>query len=132
MIEFKYKDKLYYTTNLPKKLKRLKITENDIEILREYEEQKQPEKPEYPNWYYCHFFDPDTKNCHIAISTDHKKPNKYEVFKDHIWNDETKLGIKYFTKEYLDKLILLDGKPKYPIILDENNLPVLETKYEWK
>ena len=42
MIEFKYKDKLYYTTNLPKKIKRLKITENDIEILIEYEEQKQP------------------------------------------------------------------------------------------
>ena len=43
MIEFKYKDKLFYTTNLHKKLKRLKITENDITIIREFEEQKQPE-----------------------------------------------------------------------------------------
>ena len=47
-------------------------------------------------------------------------------------DDRIKVPIKEVTKEYLDKLILLDGKPKYPIILDENNLPVLEIKYEWK
>ena len=38
MIEFLYKGQKCYTNNLPKKLKRMKITENDIEILREFDE----------------------------------------------------------------------------------------------
>lgn len=132
MIEFKYKDKLYYTTNLAKKLKRLKITENDIEILREYDEQKQPEKIEYYDWLYCYFYNPELKIYHIVVSQDHSRPNKYDIFKNHIWNNETKTGVKYITKEYLDKLILLEGKPIYPIKLDENNMPMLETEYVWK
>ena len=132
MIEFKYKDKLFYTTNLSKKLKRLKITENDIEILREFEEQKQPEKIEYEDWLYCSFYNPDNKIFHIIISKDHTKPNKYDVFKNSLWNENTKTGIKYFTKEYINKLILLNGKPKYPITLDKNNLPILEEIYNWK
>ena len=132
MIEFKYKDKLFYTTNLQKKLKRLKITENDITIIREFEEQKQPEIKEYENWLYCYFYNPYTNFFHIVISKDHIKPNKYNVFKNSLWNENTKTGIKNFTKEYIDKLILLNGKPIFPIILDENKLPILETIYKWK
>jgi hypothetical protein len=132
MIEFKYKDKLFYTTNLPKKLKRLKITENDIEILREYNEQKQPEKIEYEDCFYCYFYNSDNKIFHVIISKDHTKQNKYNVFKNSIWNENTKTGIKNFTNEYIDKLILLNGKPKFPITLDENKLPILEIIYDWK
>ena len=37
MIEFNYKGKIYNTENLNKKLKRLKITKDDITIIREYD-----------------------------------------------------------------------------------------------
>jgi hypothetical protein len=121
MIEFKYKDKLFYTTNLQKKLKRLKITENDIEILREFEEQKTKQQDEFEDWLYCYFYNSNNKNSHIIISKDHSKPNKTILLKYNI-----------FTEEYINNLILLDGQPKFPIILDENNLPILETIYNWK
>ena len=119
MIEFSYKDKVFYATNLDKKLKRLKLTREDITILREYDEVKSKEKDEYPDWYYCHFYDPLTKYCYITVSKDQTKPDK-SIIKD-IVND-----VIY------DRLVLLDGKPKYPIILNEYNLPVLEKTYIWK
>ena len=40
MIEFLYKGEKCYTSNLAKKLKRMKITEADIEIIREYDERE--------------------------------------------------------------------------------------------
>lgn len=46
MIEFLYKGQKCYTNNLPKKLKRMKITENDIEILREFDEAEKKVKVE--------------------------------------------------------------------------------------
>lgn len=46
MIEFLYNGKKCYTNNLPKKLKRMKITENDIEILREFDETEKKVKDE--------------------------------------------------------------------------------------
>ena len=46
MIEFLYKGQKCYTNNLPKKLKRMKITENDIEILREFDETEKKVKVE--------------------------------------------------------------------------------------
>ena len=120
MIEFLYNDKIYYATKLDKKLKRLKITENDITILREYDNVKPQENIEYPDWYYCHFFDPITKCCYVTVSKDKTKPDK-SVIKN-IINDD----IIY------NRIILLDGKPKYPITLDKNNLPILEITYIWK
>ena len=46
MIEFLYKGQKCYTNNLLKKLKRMKITENDIEILREFDETEKKVKVE--------------------------------------------------------------------------------------
>lgn len=46
MIEFLYKGQKCYTNNLQKKLKRMKITENDIEILREFDETEKKVKVE--------------------------------------------------------------------------------------
>ena len=103
-----------------------------IKTIREFEEQKQPETKEFEDWLYCYFYNPYTKFFHIVISKDHTKPNKYNVFKNSIWNENTKTGIKNFTKEYIDKLILLNGKPIFSIILDENKLPILEIIYDWK
>ena len=58
MIEFLYKEQKCYTNNLPKKLKRMKITENDIEILREFDETEKKVKVEEEiddNWTYYVF-----------------------------------------------------------------------------
>ena len=44
MIEFLYKGEKCYASNLAKKLKRMKITEADIEILREYDEKEKKVK----------------------------------------------------------------------------------------
>ena len=131
MIEFIYNGNKYYTEKLDKKLKRLKITKDDIQIIREFNPIKEQETIEYPDWYYCYFYNPNNKISYITVSKDHKKPDKSELYKN-IFNNETKTGIKEFTKEYIDNLILLDGKPKFPITLDKNNLPILETIYEWK
>ena len=37
-----------------------------------------------------------------------------------------------FTEETLKKLIVLDGKPKYPLCLGDDLLPILEKNYEWE
>lgn len=132
MIEFNYKGKIYNTENLDKKLKRLKITKDDITIIREYDNIKQETKDEYNDWYHCYFYNTKTNNFYITISKDKTKPDNSIFYKD-IWNTITKTGIKEFTKEFIDNLILLDGKPIFPIIIDEKTkLPKLEYNYEWR
>lgn len=42
MIQFKYAGKIFDTSNLPKKLKKLGITESDIEIITKSEEDTTP------------------------------------------------------------------------------------------
>ena len=122
MIEFIYNGNTYYTEKLDKKLKRLNITKNDITIIREYNPIKEKEiNNEYPDWFYCYFYNPINKISHIVISKDHKKPDKSILLKHNIFNSE-----------YINKLILLNGKPKFPITLDKNNIPELELIYEWK
>ncbi len=137
MIEFKYNDKTYWTTNLNKKLKRLKINQEDIEIINITDDniinnKEKEEKEEYNDWLDCYFFDLNSKCSHIVISKDHKKPNKDILYK-YIFNNKLRTGIKGFTKNYIDNLILLDGIPEFPINIDkETNLPILKIKYEWK
>lgn len=132
MIDFIYNGKTYSTENLDKKLKRLKIKKEDIQIIREYNPIKQNIQDEYPDWYYCYFYNPITKYSHIVVSKDHVKP-KNDILYNLIYNPETKTSCKEYTKEYIDNLILLDGKPIFPIVIDENTkLPKLEKTYDWK
>lgn len=100
-ITFKYNGTIISTPNLEKKLKRMKISINDIEIIppivkvevEEEEEENDKEQvivlsTEDNIRRVCYI----PKGKHIPIS---------ELFKNHIWNPETKTGIKEITKEFL-------------------------------
>ena len=133
MIEFEYNGKLFYATKLEKKLKKLKINREDIKIIREYEETKKQEddKPD-DSIITVYTFNPETLETYLAVITDKKKPTPEELFNNYLWDEETKTGINRFSKETLKNLIVLDGKPEYPIHLGEDNLPVLEKTYKWE
>lgn len=92
---FKYKDKYYQTTNLDKKLKRLKISNKDIKILFEGDVDKNElerlfikltqEEKEIPNesWHnptLYKFYNPSTKETIVSIydNLDHLPINKNE------------------------------------------------------
>ncbi len=136
MIEFLYKGQKCFTNNLPKKLKRMKITKDDIEILREFDETEKKVKPEdnnneFDDWIKVVYWDPITNYTHIGFTHGMNKPDKNEFFKNSKWNEETKTGLKYCTKEWIDNVVLLNGIPKYPIVIGDDGKPVLETKYNW-
>ena len=61
-----------------------------------------------------------------------KKPTPEELFNNWLWDEETKTGVNRFSEETLKKLIVLDGKPEYPIHLGDDFLPVLEKIYDWE
>ena len=114
--EFIYDNKTYFTSKLDKKLKKLHITKDDIEIIREFEEiennkAKQAEKnnQEIENNNLFYYLDPSTNYTYISISNDKTH------FINAMWNEETKTGIKEWTIDFINRLILLDRKPTYPI-----------------
>ena len=134
MIEFEYNGKLFYATKLEKKLKKLKINREDIKIIREYEETKKQEddKPD-DSILTVYTFNPETLETYLSvISNNSKKPTAEELFNNYLWDEETKTGINRFTEETLKKLIVLDGKPEYPIHLGDDGLPILEKNYDWE
>lgn len=133
MIEFLYNGKKCYTDNLPKKLKRMKITESDIQILREFTEEKKVEKIEIDDSLRkIVYWDPKTKNSYITfIKIDEKPKSVNEHFKSVIYNEETKCGLREVNEDFLNRVYLLDGIPKYPIVLGNDNKPILEVKYDW-
>lgn len=104
-MKFKYKNKVYETPNIEKKLKRMNLTLEDIEIVKE-ENIKKEESKEYgiEGKEIRHFLHPDgTKTmCYVPIG---ENPLALDWFKDVMWNGST--GIKWCTKEYLEKLILI-------------------------
>ena len=75
MIKFKYKDKIYETPNLSKKLKRLKILESDIEIL--HEEIPLPQKEEKVDTIPL-FYKKENDLTHYSII----KKEGYEFYKN--------------------------------------------------
>lgn len=100
-VTFKYNGKIITTPNLEKKLKRMKLTMEDIEIVNlpikkekddEYEESDKEmvivRSTEDFIRRVCYI----PKGKHIPIS---------ELFRNHIWNPETKTGVKGMTKEML-------------------------------
>lgn len=107
MITFKYKDKIISTPNLEKKLKRMKLTLDDIEIMPD-----KPKTPESPKEYtsdgkvnklYKH---PNYDIIHSVWIKENTNPSLYEIFKNHIWNGTT--GVKFMTKEYVLCLMKLN------------------------
>lgn len=105
MITFKYKDTIISTPNLEKKLKRMKISLNDIEII-DTPTNKKEEPIEEPN---------DRKKVIIQSSLDKMQyisfvpldfnfPPIKEFIKKDLWNPITKTGIKEFIPEYIKTL----------------------------
>lgn len=102
---FKYQGKIITTPNLEKKLKRMKISVDDIEIINA------PVKKEKSNEGLEDYMlnkrkvivrsteDDIRRVC--FIDKDKGLPTMSELFKDVMWNPETKTGIKGMTREYL-------------------------------
>lgn len=93
-VTFKYKNKIITTPNLEKKLKRMKISLEDIEIIETPKEKSKPqpiwEFEGIKEWRYYKHPDSDIRHCClIDIGTN---PSKEEIFKNH------------FNKEYVNEL----------------------------
>lgn len=110
-ITFKYQGKIISTPNLEKKLKRMKISIDDIEII---ETPKKEEKNPNSGWElegikeWRYYKDLKTGCIHCCLIDVGTNPHIYEIFKSHIWNPETKTGVRKITKEYLDTLVMCD------------------------
>ena len=102
---FKYNGKIITTPNLEKKLKRMKISINDIEIIdNPIKKEKSNEGIEDYMLNKRQVIVRSTEdNIRRVCFIDKNKglPTIYELFKKNIWNPETKNGIKYLTQEFL-------------------------------
>lgn len=96
-ITFKYNGKQYTTNNLEKKLNKLGITEKDIELLgNKVVEIEETNKRQI----IVRSTEDDIRRI-CYIDKNKPIPTILELFKNQIWNPETKTGIKEITKEYL-------------------------------
>ena len=101
---FKYKDTIITTPNLEKKLKRMKLSIDDIEIIdNPIKKEKSPsnELEDYmkdvTKVIVRSNIDDIRRVC--FIKKDEPRPTMRELFKNHIWT--TKTGIRGITEEYL-------------------------------
>lgn len=142
MIEFEYKGKIYYTENLDKKLKRLKIKSRDeITIINENSShgQKKQEEPDandivnYPRIYI--YNDADNQiimqpwwDPNVPVNMDNLCNIEY-----FLWDPETKTGTdKRFTKEWCQEhLHILKGKPIFPLQFINGELQLDKNCKEW-
>lgn len=103
---FKYNGKLITTPNLEKKLKQMKITIDNIEIIdtpkKDNIEDLKWDLEGIKEWRYYK----QEGVIHCCLIDKGTNPSIYDIFKSHIWNPETKTGIRKITKEYLDSLVL--------------------------
>lgn len=101
---FKYKDTIISTPNLEKKLKRMKLTLEDIEILPEIIKVEEPKDDwKRPLVKLKSLVD----NYVYSIYSEVKPNNPIELIKHLIWNPDNKTGIKGFTEEYAKQMIYL-------------------------
>lgn len=101
-ITFKYNGKIISTPNLEKKLKRMKISLNDIEIIEK--EIKKEEPIEEDDYELVNLITPLDNIKHCVRVLKGTRPNIYELLKQHIWNPNTKTGIKYMTNDFIKTL----------------------------
>lgn len=103
---FKYQGKIITTPNLEKKLKRMKISIDDIEII------ETPIKKENSSDNGIEDYMLNKRKVIVRSTEDNIRrvcfidkdkglPPISELFKDLIWNPETKTGIKEITEEFL-------------------------------
>lgn len=99
-VTFKYKDKIISTPDLDKKLKRMKLTLDDIEIITKPEKEIEIEDDwKRPLVYLKSTLD----NCIYTVYSETKPDNPIELIKNLIYKNGK--GIKGFTEEYAKTLI---------------------------
>ena len=103
---FKYKGTIITTPNLEKKLKRMKLSINDIEIIdNPIKKEKSPsnELEDYMKDVIKVIVRSNIDDIRRVcfIKKDKPRPTMRELFKNHIWNQTTKTGIREITEEYL-------------------------------
>ena len=103
---FKYKGTIITTPNLEKKLKRMKLSIDDIEIIDNPIKKEKSPSNELEDYMKDKIkvivrsnIDDIRRVCYIK--KDEPRPTMRELFKNHIWNPTTKTGIKGITEEYL-------------------------------
>lgn len=86
-ITFKYKDKIISTPNLEKKLKRMKISIDDIEIMEEIPKQIDQDEFEEKDLYYFINKDNGYRHCSIydECSDGYSKCTKKE-YESNLWS----------------------------------------------
>lgn len=106
IVTFKYKDKIISTPNLEKKLKRMKLSLNDIEIIDTPINKKDEEDIEEPNKLKKIIIQSSLdKMQYISFAPiDFNYPPIEEFIKNRLWNPITKTGIKDFIPEYVKTL----------------------------
>ena len=103
---FKYKGQIFSTPNLEKKLKRMKITIDDIEIVDSPKPKEEEQSLELLDIYrkvvICSTLD---KYKRIAfVPKDSPNPEIKDLLERFMWNPETKTGIKELTEEYVETM----------------------------
>lgn len=106
MTTFKYNNQIISTPNLEKKLKRMKLSIQDIEILPE-EDIKKEEIVD--NWKRPLVHLKSTlDNSLYTIYSETKPDNPIELVKHLIWNMYTRTGVEGFTEEYAKTLVYVN------------------------
>lgn len=101
-MKFKYNGRIYNPVNTEKKLKKMGITMNDIEIIPD--EKKKEIVTGVEDYRLRQVIVRSTEdNIRRICFVDKNKglPTISELFKNHIWNPETKTGVKGMTREFL-------------------------------
>ena len=105
MVTFKYKDKIISTPNLEKKLKRMKLSLNDIEIIDTPINKKEEDIEEPSKLKKIIIQSSLDKMQYISFAPiDFSYPPIEEFIKNRLWNPITKTGIKDFVPEYVKTL----------------------------
>jgi hypothetical protein len=102
-ITFKYQGKIISTPNLEKKLKRMKISIDDIEIIQTKNEVKKEDNSledyilDKEKLIVCSTKDNIRRVVYVQKGT---RPPFKKLFEKTKWNPNTKTGIREFTDEY--------------------------------
>lgn len=98
---FKYNNQIITTPNLEKKLKRMKISLEDIEILPTVEKAKtEDDSLEFPNHEHVKVKSTEDNIIRVVIVNKGTRPDLHSIFDKQIWNGL--VGIKGLTKELID------------------------------
>lgn len=104
-VTFKYNNKQYTTNNLEKKLNKLGISENDIELLgNKYKVVEIEENPDKEQVIVCSTKDNIRRVCYILKGT---RPPFKKLFEKQKWNPLFKTGIKELTDDFFKTLYYL-------------------------